>query len=145
FFEVEKSVDGITWKKIAAIKGKINSTTINAYSYTDNEKYNEQVFYRLKQVDINGKFEYSNIILVDNCVSKMNAFSIYPNPSNGNLAIKLNGFTGVQLIQIYNAVGQFVKEEEVLQNKKINISDLQNGLYIVKLKNNSYSIKLIKQ
>ncbi|NOU39237.1 MAG: hypothetical protein HOO89_11015, partial [Ferruginibacter sp.] len=41
FFEVEKSVDGITWKKIAAIKGKINSTTINAYSYTDNEKYNE--------------------------------------------------------------------------------------------------------
>jgi Secretion system C-terminal sorting domain len=145
FFALEKSIDGIIWTPIAKIKGKVNSTTINDYSFTDTEQFNRQVYYRLKQVDIDGMFKYSTIMSVDICSTNMNLFTISPNPSNGNITVKLNGLTGVQQLQIYNAVGQFVKEVQVIQNKNISIFDLPNGLYFIKLKNNSQSIKLVKQ
>jgi hypothetical protein len=143
FFALEKSIDGIIWTAITKIKG--NSTTINNYSFTDTEQNNQQVYYRLRQVDIDGRFEYSKIISVDNCSTNINLFTISPNPSNGNITVKINGLTGLQQLQIYNAVGQFVKKVQVIQNKNISIFDLPNGLYFIKLKNNSQSLKLIKQ
>jgi hypothetical protein len=145
FFALEKSIDGISWAPIAKIKGNGNSTTINDYSFTDAEQNNEQVYYRLKQVDIDGKFEYSTIISINNCSAKGNTFVISPNPCQDNFTIKTIGLNGVQQFQIYNAVGQFVKEVNVLQMKNISVVDLPNGLYFIKHKNHSQTLKFIKQ
>lgn len=145
FFVVQKSIDGINWKEIAKVKGKGNSTTVTNYLFTDTEQNNHQVYYRLKQIDIDGKFEYSKIIPINTCSSNINTFSVFPNPATQNVTIKMGGAILVQYIQIYNAVGQFLKEVEVLQMKNINIIDLPNGLYFLRLKNDSKSIKFIKQ
>jgi hypothetical protein len=72
-------------------------------------------------------------------------FSVYPNPASTNITVNTGGLAGLQYIQIYNAVGQFLKEVEVLQMKNISIMDLPNGLYFIRLKNNSKSLKFIKQ
>lgn len=65
-FYIEKSVDAINFESIGLVKGKGNSTVLNSYNFDDYyvELY-KTYYYRLKQVDYDGKFEYSNIISVD--------------------------------------------------------------------------------
>jgi photosystem II stability/assembly factor-like uncharacterized protein len=73
-------------------------------------------------------------------------FSIYPNPSNESITIKLNDINDKQQLQIYNSIGVLLKECEVSQKSKINIADLSNGLYFICLKNQrQLSLKFIKQ
>ncbi len=61
-FDVERSVDGNYWDKIAFIQGYGNSNAPKNYSFSDNYPPFGKIYYRLKQVDNDGKFEYSNLV-----------------------------------------------------------------------------------
>lgn len=68
YFELEKSLDGINFKVINKIKGNTNSTNLIKYLSYDKDIQENITYYRLKQVDIDGKFTYSNVISQDyNC------------------------------------------------------------------------------
>ncbi len=74
-----------------------------------------------------------------------NDFYIYPNPSSDTIRISLNG-TENEEIQIFNSVGQLVKEKIISKNEILNISELANGTYFIRLKNKpSISLKFIKE
>jgi hypothetical protein len=64
-FEIEKSLDGINFRKIGFVVGAGNSNTIN-YSFTDPQRAVEFNYYRLKVVDIDNTFHYSDVVLVKN-------------------------------------------------------------------------------
>lgn len=64
-FIIETSKDGKNWDYLYECVGAGNSCNTIEYSYTDPNQYTELVYYRLKQVDYNGKFSYSNICLVN--------------------------------------------------------------------------------
>lgn len=64
-FEVQRSADGKEFKTIGVVQAKGNSTNQTNYSFTDAVPINGINYYRLKQVDVNGKFEYTNIIQVN--------------------------------------------------------------------------------
>lgn len=76
-----------------------------------------------------------------------NGILIYPNPATEILTIKFSGnqnFNGK--IQIFNTIGSLVKEIELPQNRQINVSELTNGIYFIRFKNNrQQTIKFIKQ
>ena len=71
------------WKTIGFIEGKGTTTEINSYSFIDNEVESGKYYYRLKQIDFNGSYEYSKEVEVE--VSQLNKFYLsqnYPNPFN---------------------------------------------------------------
>jgi hypothetical protein len=63
-FEVEKTTDGKTFTKLDEVKGNGTTTKISKYTYTDKQPGAATVYYRLKQVDFNSKFEYSKLVAV---------------------------------------------------------------------------------
>lgn len=82
-FEVERSVDGISFAKIKTLAGAGNSTTAKAYSYNDLGAFNttgvKTLYYRIRQVDMNGKISFSDVIRVSESI-KGNQVKVTPNP-----------------------------------------------------------------
>ncbi len=78
-FIIEKSNDAKTWEAIGELHGGKNSTTLQVYSFVDNLKDNSLiVYYRLKQIDFDGKFEYSKVVS-QNIHSSHYELQAYPN------------------------------------------------------------------
>lgn len=65
-FEVERSTDGVSWELISSVPGAGNSSEQKKYGVLDETFRLDINYYRLKQVDFNGQFEYSQVISVDN-------------------------------------------------------------------------------
>lgn len=124
-FEVERSADGKNFKKIGFVKGDGDSGKINDYSFTD-ESPNILSYYRLKQMDLDGKFEYSRIITVKR---KQESLAVYPNPTAQWLSVK-NIEMG-EVITIRNSMGGIVLDQTVGPDEPINISKLTNGMYTI--------------
>ena len=129
-FEVEHAIDGSSWKKIAFQASKAaegNSVSPLAYQYKHIDPANGTNYYRLKQVDLDGKWEYSPVRQV-----KMNGHNIivYPNPARDKILIK--GLTGNEIIQLCDVTGRKIKQvKSSLQQESIGISDLREGIYHV--------------
>ncbi|HCY77044.1 MAG TPA: hypothetical protein DHV28_14070 [Ignavibacteriales bacterium] len=115
-FEVERKFKNQEWEKLGTVAGSGTITEFRNYFYEDDFTslpYNGTVLYRLKQVDFNGTFEYSNIIAVDveYIPNKISLSQNYPNPFNPVTTIKywLNVEANVN-INIYNSIGQKVED-----------------------------------
>ncbi|MEY3416458.1 MAG: hypothetical protein RL060_569 [Bacteroidota bacterium] len=79
-FDLERSHDGINFEKITEVKGQGTKTSTTSYLYNDTEvDALSPVYYRLKQVDVEGKFEYSNVIFLNGAEGN-SAIEIFPNP-----------------------------------------------------------------
>jgi len=147
YFVLERSNDLITYTQIAQIQGARNSTTQNSYHYED-QNNNGMSYYRLSQVDFNGKRKYFNPIVKD-CsdeVEKMEKLSIYPNPATEwfSLGLPLNVKAKIQILNITAMV--VTEIENVTSASKIDISNLAKGVYMIKVQigNEIYYCKLNK-
>jgi len=137
YFVLERSIDGITWEEIYTCKGAGTSTKINHYGFVDYERQSSTVYYKLKQVDFDGNYSYSNIVSVTNNVepSKINVF---PNPFDGR-NIYITGLRDKEFaITIYNVLGKCVYTTNIkLDGEVVVILDLDDqlpiGSYIIKL------------
>lgn len=134
FFNVEKSADGVVFSSIAKVAAKGASTTTSNYHFIDNSPLSGNNYYRLKQVDVDGKYVYSATRLVSNNTSDK-ALIIYPNPAKDFVVIKAN--EALESLEIIDASGKVqVSRINVLENQiRIDISKLAAGTYLVKLKN----------
>jgi len=138
YFILEKSADGIVWRDIAKIDGAGNSTQINNYSFNDYELLPEIMYYRLKQVDFDGKKTYSQIVAIQYTNNNINT-SIFPNPSNGVFTINTN--STILSYDITDNLGQLVHAGT---SSLFDISMLADGVYFIKIKlNNEIVIKKI--
>ena len=88
-------------------------------------------FYRLKMVDADGKFTYSNIVAVK--INADNKLQIFPNPAKRILFVEANGNNENAIVQIVDGGGRKLKEVKVFLNGKtsfsVDISNLPNGIY----------------
>ncbi len=142
FFTLEKSVDGVNWEAFHEVAGAGNSQTILNYSVIDHAPFSGYSYYRLKQTDFDGHFEYSSIKLVYFDAKDERRLIIYPNPSQD--IINLQGLRAeINQVQIFNSVGQEVNPDvKFIQragaNVQVDISLLSPGMYHVKT-NKKYS------
>ena len=159
-FEIErKSLDNLKaeWKKIGEVKGSGNSSKINDYFFVDKFVAKGKYAYRLKQIDYDGSYKYSNTVEVE--ISKAIEFVLYqnyPNPFNPETTIRFSlAQNGLTKVELYNSLGQKVKtllNKELEGNKfyeiKLDGTDLSSGVYFVRLiqqdKANTIKINLIK-
>ncbi len=149
-FTIERSNNGIDFSPIGEVDGNGSVLGLSEYSFKDIKPLINWNYYRLKQVDFNGVYTYSNIIAIKNDAN-IDA-SIFPNPtSDGNISVeiigeyeKIKGFWSVIDLQGKVVVKNQSFEGNVL---KINLSELPKGMYIISIKtqNNIWQKKVILQ
>jgi len=138
FFTVEKSGDVINFEILAIVQGAGNSTKSLKYSIIDDSPIKGISYYRLKQTDFDGSFEYSGVISVQ--YNPDEVFNIYPNPINkGNTLNILINYQDMEegSIDIYNTLGELIFHNPFNQtNYKFDLpSSLEPGTYIIYISN----------
>ena len=148
FFTVERSADMLNWKNIATLEGGGTSQQTLIYTYTDTEPERTTSYYRLKQTDYNGDFEYFEIIST-NCIkgNTEERVSVYPNPFVNELTVHIGGYEADHPIKysIYHTSGQLYKGG-ILEpwGGVIRTNDLPIGAYVLKILVNKSSVRYIK-
>jgi hypothetical protein len=152
-FDIERSQDGEIFLKIGFVEGHGNSNSPKDYSFIDKYPHSGKIYYRLKQIDNDGGFDYSDIIDVDFLVPSSIVLSQnYPNPFNPVSTIEYSLPTdGFVSLKVYDVLGRevasSVNEIKVAGKYSIdfNGSELSSGIYIYTLKseNNILSEKMI--
>lgn len=147
-FYIERSLDNVNFEEIGFVKGAGDSEYENAYSYTDKETDDVGVYYyRLKQVDFDGTYEFSSVISAS--IKAPNSYSLYqayPNPFNPSATIKFDlKESGLVKLTVYNSLGQVVN---TLINNELdagqhdimfNAARLASGIYFYKLEVNGFT------
>jgi hypothetical protein len=124
-FEIERSSNARTFSKIGFVAGNGNSNQERQYTFTDSSPFPVS-YYRLKQIDFDGKSTHSKIIFLK---GDDQAARVYPNPARGQLHIE--SVNRNQSYSIKNIQGFSVMESAVLPTKPLDTSSLQNGLYLI--------------
>ena len=129
-FEVEKSLDGSIFNSIANVTGAGTTDAQSDYSATDLFPANGINYYRLKQVDKDGKFNYSKVLAVQFGLA-INAVSTYPNPAKDVLNFTTNDFP--ISIQVRNTVGNSVYQTKIFNGGLVLPAVINNGIYLVEV------------
>jgi len=140
YFGIERSLDGIAWQTIGQVPGHGNSQVMENYAFTDNLQGivpQGVIYYRLRQVDYNGNFEYSEIRAV-NIESNPFSLQIYPNPVGNILNLNwTNADNGHVILKLINTTGATLFTENVsgqgLRSDKIDLSNFASGTYFLQI------------
>jgi hypothetical protein len=132
YFTVERSVDGILWEVLTYVNGSGTTSRSKYYSATDTDPYNGISYYRLKQTDYDGTFEYFTPVSVYLARNMEDRITLYPNPNNGAFNIDFQGDRDVEW-RIFDMQGRviyssFLKAREITS---VNVPQLPAGLYTV--------------
>lgn len=148
-FEVEKSVDGYSFSYIGEHQAAGNASSPHTYQLIDNNPFIGNNYYRLKIVNADGTFNYSDKILIKvaKSASEEGILNIYPNPTKGEVNIVYQAATDHNaLLTIFNAIGQQMTDNSYQMKAGINTitisaDDYAKGLYIINLQNTDAGIK----
>ncbi len=139
-FSIERSINGTNWAELTFVNSKPNGNITQLYSTVDQAPTKSSNYYRLKQVDRDGKFTYSKVASLRFADTKLSAFSFYPNPAKNNLNIQLQAIvSGSASLQLVNIEGKMIRNVVLSSansdsNINIDISNLTRGVYYLKLK-----------
>ncbi|CAN5400615.1 hypothetical protein BH10BAC3_BH10BAC3_11560 [soil metagenome] len=135
-FEPQFSTDGINWTSLADIK--IENTHQSNYSYYHTNIPAGNIYYRIKQVDKDGQFVYSRVMLLQRKSTEIK-YRIYPNPAGDFISVSAPyNATGKTYINLYDAVGRSIKSIDFNAGSiQLNTSKLPVGTYLLKMTNNN--------
>ncbi|QQS36792.1 MAG: S8 family peptidase [Ignavibacteriales bacterium] len=155
-FEIQRETETNSYETIGFVEGKGTTSNNSFYTFTDEKFSTGKNYYRLKQIDYDGSFKYSNEILVD--IALATSFRLsqnYPNPFNpstkidftvpvkSNVKVKIFDVLGNELMVILNS-----EVEKGIHSVNINMNDYPSGIYFVNLSagdfNQSIKINLLK-
>ncbi|MFT3825192.1 MAG: T9SS type A sorting domain-containing protein [Chitinophagaceae bacterium] len=144
-FVVQRSTDGKNYIDLATVAAGGNTKLTNTYQYTDLQLGNSAVYYRLKMVDIDEKFEYSKVVYVNNKNGNTTSLSIFPNPFRSD--VQLVGVAAAdvnkQNIRIYDVAGKQVNFSITGSNAISIDPNAPRGIYILRVKEQNF--KLVKE
>lgn len=148
-FEIQRKSGG-EFETISFVNGNGTTSNVNSYSFTDRDLFETHYVYRLKQIDFDGTFNYSNEVEANLLPDVYELFQNYPNPFNPTTKVKFTmPNTAIAVITIYDMLGQKVME---VVNKEftagtheveIDARSLSSGVYVYQLNvgNNFSAIK----
>jgi hypothetical protein len=146
-FNIERRTENSTFETIGFVSGAGSTTEQRNYSFIDENLASGNYYYRLKQVDFDGSFEYSNQVEVE--VIAPSVYSLeqnYPNPFNPSTNINFNiAEAGMVKLSVYNLLGQEVVllvnefKEAGMHSIVLDASSLTSGVYFYKLESGQFS------
>ena len=151
FFTVEKSYDGTDFYVDTIIGGAGNSSSWNYYQYTDETEGENLIYYRLKQTDYDGKYSYSDLVIVEGCGNIYNdgVVKIYSFDQKTVLISVISSAEKDYNIAMYDSRGRMLSSDMMRISKGENLhelhtKDLATGMYLITLHNeNEYISKKI--
>ncbi len=148
-FEIERrerTMPGDTWERLGFVAGHGNSNSTHNYSFSDRNAPAGMVQFRLKQIDSDGSFSYSEIVEVHVTVGVFQLFQNYPNPFNASTTIQYqlpqNGFVRLSL---FNIRGQLIKtifegeQQAGIHHSTFTADDIPSGTYVYKIQAGAFS------
>jgi photosystem II stability/assembly factor-like uncharacterized protein len=145
-FEIERSEDDVSFNKIGFVQGFGTTTEPKSYCYADQSVKNGTFYYRLKQVDYDGSYEYSDVVEVNlNVPIEYGLQQNYPNPFNPSTSIKYSIPVEIEVrLEILNVLGEQV--ELLINETKTagtydalwNASNMSSGVYFYRLQAGSF-------
>jgi archaellum component FlaG (FlaF/FlaG flagellin family) len=149
YFLIEKSLDGKYFTEIGQVEGNGTTAISQSYQFSDSQLTNGNIYYRLKQVDLDGSFEFSQVISVRVIITNYSFLDVYPNPVNQGRIINIDyGASGNKtLLQLYDFTGKLVweqmveKEEDSFQNSfQLETGKLPKGMLILRMISNNQAL-----
>lgn len=144
-FEVQRKTSN-DWQKLTFVDGNGNTTKLSHYQYFDNfkdESFTGKLSYRLKQIDFDGTFEYSDVVNidVDFTPDKYSLAQNYPNPFNPSTKIKYEiPQTSLVVLKVYDVIGNevatLVNKEQAAGKYQVNFDakNFSSGIYYYQIK-----------
>jgi len=149
-FILEYSRDGEEWAIINMQDAALNSNEQISYFFFDENAVSGNNYYRLTQTDIDGATETFNIINVNCENNESSYFTIYPNPSDGNIHLILNDqrIIGEASIRVLDTKGNVVLKKPVEVKNGINMyildEEISSGIYYINIMNGALTTKIVK-
>lgn len=143
YFVIEKSKDGENFYPIGQEEGAGTAFHKNRYRFTDAEANGRAYYYRIKQVDYDGQYDYSETRYVSGSANHANHVRIFPNPASEILNVESN--QKIQTVYWINSMGHTVRTEDLSgsgSNKQhtFDISTMPASMYYVKIVHAGYSV-----
>jgi hypothetical protein len=145
YFILEHSSDGINFSSIGNVDGAGNSNSVLNYQFIDNSPYSQTTYYRLKQTDFDGQFEYSDMVSsICGSSQQINIASLSQN--SDNLSIYFTGSEGaVYNLNLYDASGKLIinqinKFEDGINKLDVPLGYISFGIYMITLSNDNQMI-----
>lgn len=141
-FDIERSMDGVSFKMIGAVAGHGTTNVSQLYRYHDLTTWpGSHYYYRLKQVDFDGAFQYSSVVFMAAEDAKPIEWSVYPIPMQERLTVEVLGDPLNQPyveIQVHNIFGQVVysgagSPKQLMPGLNDRVKTLTNGVYILSI------------
>jgi uncharacterized delta-60 repeat protein len=146
-FVIERSSDGVNYKSIGQVTAIGNSSIKQSYNYVDNSPLMPATnFYRLVMQDVDGNVKYSKILTVKFTGELTLNMQLSPNPTGNMLQVQLpDGLKGAVSLHVYDLNGRIVKTQKLASDghalsTSIDVTGLQNGVYILKAQDGSTSL-----
>jgi Secretion system C-terminal sorting domain len=138
YFVVERSADGTNFEQVGRRNGAGNSSVTLYYSMVDNAPLPGISYYRLRQVDFDGKQNYSQMVAVN--FTGNNVLTVFPNPAQTQVQFSFNSeVSGKANFELLDAVGKTVLSQEINVKKGLNVADpidirhIPNGVYFIRV------------
>jgi hypothetical protein len=136
-FLIETSVNGFDWKLAGSVKAAGTTDRQQNYQYTDAHPVQGRNYYRLRQEDIDGRYEYSKVVMVNAVLPQNNMYLAYNSPGNLFSVYRLHSSSGEKFsLLLFDMSGKVIlKRQEITGNASVYTLDLQNlkaGMYIMK-------------
>lgn len=156
-FNIERSWEGRIFEQIGRVQGNGSTKAVNVYDFHDKNVLFDKVYYRLKQVDFNGDFEFSEMVEVtlgDAKIASLPIMEFFPNPATDKIHVaSMSRLTHTYILDISDLTGKSMGEYMLTKEKPeidINVSNFPEGVYLVSVRNpesiSSWGIgKFVKQ
>jgi hypothetical protein len=142
-FELQRSADGQRFSKLAFIATKADNGYSNSalnYIFNDENTFKGNNYYRLKQIDKDGRFKYSTVVLLRSKATEITLSSVYPNPAQNELNLVITSPSSEKVtIVVTDLSGKVIMQ----QTAQLVIGDNQQQLKVQSLASGTYIIKAV--
>ena len=128
-FDVERSANGINFSKIGTVAANNNGAVTNRYTLTDPSPLAGNNFYRLKEIDLNGRFIYSPVVKIN--FSGSGYVSVSPNPASDFVEVRTDA--KINAVQLIDGSGKLTRTWLPSLTNKYSLTGISSGLYYLKL------------
>lgn len=141
FYVVERSLDGEKFSTIGEVASSTAAGNNHSYSFIDSRPFASKNFYRIKQVDKNGSYSYSNIVIITMDES-FGSWVVYPNPTNEKVNLYSNANYNNLKVSVYDAIGKVIlTQTKAAVNKgeviTVSLAGLSKGIYSIQVSANN--------
>ena len=133
-FIVQRTHDGASWESLTEIGGAGFSSNVLKYEYIDMNPYMDVNYYRIMQVDYDGKYDYSDIVMVNSLVQQADInLKVFPNPATDKVQVQWGENEETGKVVVLGLNGKVVAEQlpDQHNNTTIDLTSIKNGVYFI--------------